>query len=766
MKKKDRSSAAPIPASRPGLWHMARCAVLLLMVGVVYRNSFQSGFVLDNKFIVQMDPRNKEASWENLKLIWTRDYWWPRSDSGGYRPLVSASYLLNWTALGSGQHSKESDQVVGFHWLNMAVHGINAILVYLLMLNLLRVPWPAFFTAALFAVHPIATESVTNIIGRADELGAMGFLGATLLYIRSTKAQGGRKVAWLLATAAVFTAGFLSKESSLTFMAVPLVFDGIYRWGSEDYRSQRVKRILSDFLSYLVLVAPFFALLYVRHLIFRDAPAPPVVFVDNPILRFVWSDANALSVNLQNWILGRVTACHVALIAFWKLIWPVSLSSDYSYGQIPLFGWQLSNVENIKAILSVIFVTATLVLAAWCYRRYKVVSFLILFYWLAYVPASHFIVIGPTIFAERLLYLPLVAFCALVVLALDSLSRRVGASLSHAALLLILVLLAFRTYNRNFDWRSDMTLAQSAIKTSPRAFRGYQTLAFGYYELDPADRIDRILELGETGLGILEPLSPAENTSRMYLHMGIYYGMKGELSSPHNPDGSVVFNDTTRRWFKKSAQVLERGVEIDLAANAANQRNELNRGHVNVPDTGVSGIYMYLGMAYAGLGMPEKALQALRYMRHLDPKEPMSYIQAASTQIGQGRAEDAVTSVLQCLIVDPQHAEAWQVLAGLYSQINREPIPAVQAIDGRPQLNLDNKMVQQHLVSSYREFLQMARAAGRPQLASDARAVAINTYHLDPQSLDSALKESIPRPVPPSPVFHTYGKKLAEEPLQ
>src|SRR5436190_10618154 len=271
MKKKDRASAAPrpekaraqtMPSARPWVWHLARCAILLLLVGVVYRNSFQSGFVLDNRFIVQQDPRNKEASWENLKLIWSKDYWWPKSDTGGYRPLVTTSYLLNWSVLGNGHHDREADQVVGFHWLNMAAHGINAILAYLLLLKLLRRPWLAFFAAALFAVHPIATEAVTNIIGRADEFAASGFLGATLLYICSTEARGIRRVAWLLAMALVFTLGFLGKEAALSFMALPLAFDAIYRWGSEQYDGRRARAIVSDCLGYLTMAPPFMALLY------------------------------------------------------------------------------------------------------------------------------------------------------------------------------------------------------------------------------------------------------------------------------------------------------------------------------------------------------------------------------------------------------------------------------------------------------------------------------------------------------------------------
>ena len=762
----------------PWVGHLLRCVVLLLLVGIVYRNSFQSGWVLDNRSIIQLDPRNKAATLENFKLIWTKDYWWPRSDSGGYRPMVSTSYLLNWSVFGNGNHARESDQVVGFHWVNLIAHGINAILVYFLLLKLLRRHWAAFFAAALFAVHPIATESVTNIIGRADEFVAMSFIGCTLLYIRSTEVHGLRRLPWLLGLMALFQLGLFSKESSLAFLAVPILFDGVYRWGSEQYDGRRARTILIDWFFYALITLPFIVLLSIRSAVFRDAPAPAVVFLDNPILRFSWNDASTLAVNVHNWILGRLTACNVAAKAFWKLVWPADLSSDYSFDQIKLFGWQLSNAENIKSILALLFIAGTLALAAWCYKRHKAVCFFILLYWFAYGPTSNFLVNSPSILAERFLYIPSIAFCALMVLGAEGVARRIGATLEldrssiqqpwprlvpHAVILAILVLYGFRTYNRNFDWRSDVALAQSAIKASPNAFRSYQTLAFAYYERDPTSRIDRIIELGETGVRILDPLSNTENNSRTYLDLGIYYGVKGETSAGRTADGSVLVTETTRQWYRKSARVLERASEIDLAANEASRIRQIKRGRTEIPDVGLPGVYMYLGIAYSGLGMDEKALEAFHYMRHLEPLEAEAYARIASTQLALGRFEDAAVSLLQCVILAPQRTAEWQSLTQIYAQTNHEPIPAVDMTEGRLRLREDNKMVQQHLLRAYTEFLKIARSSERPAMLSQMRDLAVNSHQLSPSLLDGATSEKVTRPVPPSPAFHTYGKKLFED---
>ncbi len=193
------------------------------------------------------------------------------------------------------------------------------------------------------------------------------------------------------------------------------------------------------------------------------------------------------------------------------------------------------------------------------------------------------------------------------------------------------------------------------------------------------------------------------------------------------------------------------------------EHDELESGSVDIPDVGRSALYIYLGIAYSGLGMNEKALEAFEYARHLDPGERAVYPQIASTQLALGRVDDAVVSLMQSLIVDPARPDAWQSLTEIYSQINQEPIPAVQTIDGRSQLRQDNRLVQRHLFRAYSEFMTIARAAVLPQLLRKARDMAVNSYHLDPKLLDAALNQKSTRPAPPAPVFHTFGKKLAEE---
>ena len=90
---------------------------------------------------------------------------------GGVRPLLKASYTLNWT-LG-----------FGFSLFNIAVHALNAALLCLLGTKLFGDRRAAWIAALLFALHPAATEAVTYISGRSSSLMATFYLAAMLLYL-------------------------------------------------------------------------------------------------------------------------------------------------------------------------------------------------------------------------------------------------------------------------------------------------------------------------------------------------------------------------------------------------------------------------------------------------------------------------------------------------------------------------------------------------------------------------------------------------------
>ena len=178
---------------------------------------------------------------------------------------------------------------------------------------------PAFCAAALWAVHPIATEAVTNIVGRADLLAALCVLGGLLLYRRAIAFAGRSLAVAAVALFAIALAGVLSKENAAVLPGLMLLWDlsfdrpGLRR----DFR-RRVPL-------YGAAVAALAVLWAARHAVLDALPAAQPVYVDNMI-------------KAAGFWTARLTALKVIGLDLWLLAWPLDLSSDRSYNQIPLAG--------------------------------------------------------------------------------------------------------------------------------------------------------------------------------------------------------------------------------------------------------------------------------------------------------------------------------------------------------------------------------------------------------------------------------------------
>src|SRR5262249_48471016 len=138
-------SAPPRMPDRP-LWaavgrtrHAWAAVLLLALAGLVYANSLHADLLVDNRIVIVEDPPVRALGAENLRLIFTRDYWWPRYVTGIYRPLVTVSYLLNYAGLGN------ATRPLGYHVVNLVLHWANGVLVYLLVLALAGAFWPALW---------------------------------------------------------------------------------------------------------------------------------------------------------------------------------------------------------------------------------------------------------------------------------------------------------------------------------------------------------------------------------------------------------------------------------------------------------------------------------------------------------------------------------------------------------------------------------------------------------------------------------------------
>ena len=696
-RKKRSAAPPPVPdppnppaaparrALRPHVWRVLGLWALAL---AAYSNSFRAGMTLDNATIILQDSRIRAATLSNVRLIFSQEYWYGNATTNLYRPMTTLSYLFNYAILGNGPHP------AGYHWGNFGLHAVNILLVYLLGLRIFRRTGLSMALAGLWGLHPVLTESVTNIVGRADELAAFGVLAALLCHIRSAAARGPRKGAWLAATAIAAAIGMFAKESGIVVLAILPLYD--FTFG----RLTPLRPRLSGYAALLPAAAAF---LYCRAAMLAANPTGVVPFVDNPLQGAgFWT--------------ARLTAVKVLGKLFALFLWPAALSCDYSYNQVPLFSWGL-NWQDAQALLALAGCAAAVAIAI-RWRRAAPLVFFVGFWFATLAPTANFVILIGTIMAERFLYLPAIALAGGVVLALDALARRFTASPAAARRTAaiaggaICLACGVRTFARNADWRDDVSLWTSAVRVSPASFRAHVSLAIALCNAG-AD-LDRGVREAGLGLDILRTLPDDRNNRVAYLLAGTCYRAKGDSL----PGGG-------RWWFERARDTLLRGLQIDKREQA--QVRAINLAlHKGPFSGGQTGLYLELGRVYQRLSQPQPALEILAGGRAIDPKPEFS---AGMSNIYRqlGDNDGAAIALMEGLVLKPEATGLAASLVTLYREANPGSC-AIAASAGASGIDLACPLVHGHLCAASRNVAMAYQSRGRAGKAAATARTAIAEF--------------------------------------
>jgi hypothetical protein len=603
MKQKPAPPAPTSSLRRPFDWRrLIPFAALWALTLAAYANSFQAGLIYDNAAIIGKDVRLRAVSSENLRLILTAEYWYPSTGNGLYRPLTTLTYLFNYAVLGDGP------QPAGYHVVNYAVHSLNASLVFLLALGLFGEMVPPFAMAAIWAVHPALTESVTNIVGRADLLGAFGVLAALLCFARSRESTGSRRLAWWIGSAAAAATGIFSKENAIVILGAVLLFDLAF---------PKKQAWHARLAGYMAVALPCAAFLVIRQAILRGSPLMRLSFTDNPIAGAgLWQ--------------GRFTAIGVIGRQAALLVWPSRLSADYSYNAIPLANGLTGAVWGGIAVL-----VAAAALVVWGYRRDRKVFFLILFGFGALLPTSNLLFPIGTIMAERFLYVPAIAFAGCVAAALWALRSRIEIRWVQAAFATVALLFAARTFARNFDWGSERALFESGAAAEPDSFRLHDALASIYLG---GGQLDNAVREADRALAILDSLPDTRSMPNAYITAGRVYSDKADSL----PAAEGIM------WRKKALDTLRRGERITAALNEQFRQEDLAHDRPFHP-VDLSLLFENLGYVELKSKNFSESAAALEKALRLS-LVPGVFINLATALAGKDDPHDAEVTILEGMI--------------------------------------------------------------------------------------------------------------------
>jgi hypothetical protein len=406
-----------------------------------------------------------------------------------------------------------------------------------------------------------------------------------------------------------------------------------------------------------------------RHIVLSNSPATLFQFTDNPII-----DAGFLS--------GRLTALGVLGHEILLLVFPAFLSADYSYNAIPL-----ATGFTLPVVVGAIVLAAALVLAGWGYLHNRKIFFLVLFGLGALLPTANLLFPIGTIMAERFLYVPAIAFAGCLVTLIWSLRGRIGLRGAQAIFAAVVLILAARTFARNFDWQTELALFKSAASVVPDSFRVRSALAG--QELAAGD-LDGAVRDAERTMQILDPLPDDRNTSIPYVTAGKVFSDKADsLPVPERAP-----------WQQKALTTLRRAERL-VALQAR---------------PGVSSDYPLLDehLGYVALqsGAYDEAINAVQrsMRRHLSAD---LFINLAAAFIGKGDAADGEITMLEGMIWNRQDSAIATKVIEAYRLKSPDSCALANAGNGAYRLNTTCPLVQTQLCAASARLISLLQVQGQ-----------------------------------------------------
>ena len=535
---------------RSKFWWFVLPVLTVLLFSPVYRAAFvydDADFVVENPLL--------NAPHLNVAAVFTTAYPPQHPEQKLYRPLVTLSYAFD-KAVGSGP--------AGFHVTNVLWHLAVVALLVLLLQQLGAPTTGALLAAVFFAWHPLTTESVAWVAGRAELMAAFFVLAALVAFVRNRPTLSGL----------AFGTALLCKESAIMTPALAVLL----AWRLP------AKRRWQLWAGYAGIALVYLAW---RQYLFAGVRLEQVAYTG-------FTDAW-----MQRLVAGKVLARYLALALV-------------PYRQSVFHDVQVETVWSAVAVAVLAGVTAWV---WWQRRRYPNLVLGWAWFFVALLPVSNLILPIGSVMAERFTYLPLVG----VSLVLASVRVRWW----PVILVVVLIHHAGKTWVRCGDWQTERKLWSSAAQVEPAAFLPQAQLGFAALaEKDhPAavSAFDRALAiLAAQPVKLREQFEPRIRTALAGAELELVH----QLARQHRlAEAQTAYREFLRRHpsdVRARRALADCQLELGDFAAAAGGLGELVR---EFPDD--ARLRAKFGSALSGIGQLEQACRQLERAVTLDPGTAM-----------------------------------------------------------------------------------------------------------------------------------------------
>ncbi|MBU0988189.1 MAG: hypothetical protein KKH68_13155, partial [Proteobacteria bacterium] len=372
-------------------YHLAAVIVICLFGLVIYSNTLKSPFIFDDFPNIRNNSQIRLTGLDLKKLFDAG-----RGNPNAHRPVAYISFALNYYW---GKYD-----VAGYHAVNIIIHIINGILIYLLSLLIfkhathypavrdiqaisgLSIPLMSLFSALIFISHPVQIQSVTYIVQRMSSMAAMFCFLSFFLYIRGRLTRERWKRRILFACSAVFWITALGTKEIAAMLPVVII---LYEWYFfQDLRSDWFVRNITYLLGLLFVLA---------------------------LVAFFYLGESPLEKVLETYATRDFSLSQRVLTQFRVVVFYISLLFYPLPSRLNLLHYTPTShalTAPATTLLSLLVIVFFIGLAIYLARRQRLISFAIFWFFIHLVVESS--VIGLEMIYEHRLYFPMFGFALMV----------------------------------------------------------------------------------------------------------------------------------------------------------------------------------------------------------------------------------------------------------------------------------------------------------------------------------------------------------------
>jgi tetratricopeptide (TPR) repeat protein len=630
----DKRQNSISPAGHPGLLYLRNPflqAVLIILVGLAaYSNTFQVPFQFDDPRSITDVPFVRDLRlFPNVFML--------------HRSVGFFSFALNYRLHGT--------DVLGYHIVNLAIHILNALLVYGLVVLSFRTPKLqgscllkharpiALLSALLFASHPVQTQAVTYIAQRFASLATLFFLASVAAYVESrlparSKSSRYRSLAWYGASLLSAVLAMKTKETAFTLPIIIVLYELLFFEGPI---KRRVLVLLPLMLTMVIIPISLLG-------------------IDKPLGTLMNDVSDTTKVHTT---MGRseylFTQFRVIVTYLRLLIFPVNQNLDYDY---PLFDSFLAP----EVLLS--FLLLMLILGTGVYLLYRdrhvpgagrLAAFGIFWFFITLSVESSIIPIADVVFEHRL-YLPSVGFFIAVTSALFWVAEKLETQWAYAARAVVVFLAAVvavftgLTVARNIVWQNEVSLWEDVIQKSPMKARGYNGLGLAYYN---ENQYDKAIEAFARAIALHPSYGVAfNNIGNAFYRRGLY--------------GQALEAQTRAAALEPKNPVFHYNRGLTYAATGAYDRAIEEYDRAIVLDPAYAEAYNNLGLVYHVKGLYGRAIEAYTKALTFSPRNALFFNNRGLSHAADGNPDKAIEDYTQAISLDLGFADAFNGRGSVY----------------------------------------------------------------------------------------------------